>query len=149
MIHTCKKCPQNHKKVKASGSSWLSALLIIVIPKCPFCIMAYSSAITMCGGADIYLQGNNWVSYIPIFLSLFIIGMLLMNYRDSRTKYALTLAMIGLSLVLSTHQMLLSPAYYYYGTAFLILSIWLNGSLFSILGKLKSKFGLSGKQPTS
>ncbi len=139
MSHSCKKCSDSGKRVKATGSSWVSAVLIIIIPKCPFCIMAYSSAITMCGGPDMYMQGNNWVSYIPIFLAVFIIVMLLLNYRDVRTKYAIAMAFIGLIFVLLTHQTILTSTFYYYGTVLLMFSIWLNGSLFSLLRKLKSK----------
>ncbi|MEL7006473.1 MAG: hypothetical protein AAFN93_27680, partial [Bacteroidota bacterium] len=91
MNRSCQKCTNSEKRVQSTGSSWASAVLIIVIPKCPFCIMAYSSAITMCGGPDMYLLDNNWVSYIPILLSVFIIAMLILNYRDVRTNYALGL----------------------------------------------------------
>ena len=73
MDRSCTSCKTTEKPKVIERSSWLSAFLVIIIPKCPFCVMAYTSAITMCGGTDMYFAENNWVSYIPILLGAIII----------------------------------------------------------------------------
>ena len=128
------------KKVnKASSASVLSTFLLIILPKCPFCIMAYSSAITICGGPDMYLMSNNWVSFVPLALALFINVMLLLNWRGRRTFNALLVSLVGFSLILMTHQLILSSGFYNLGAMLLFMSIWLNGSFIYLLNKLRSK----------
>ena len=85
---------------------------MIVLPKCPFCVMAYSSAITMCGGPSMYLSGNNWVSYIPLLLGVVIISMILLNRRGIRTYYALLIGAIGFLMILLTHQLVIESVFY-------------------------------------
>jgi hypothetical protein len=101
--------------------------------------MAYSSAITICGGTDMYFRSNNWVSYVPLVLALFINLMFLFNWRGQRTLYALTIAMVGFTLISLTHQLVLSPIFYDLGAVLLLMSIWLNSSLISLLNKFRRK----------
>lgn len=101
--------------------------------------MAYSSAITMCGGEAMYVADNNWVSYIPLILAFLVILMITLNFRDGRTYLALFLALIGTLLVILVHQTMLVSAFYYVGTGLLILGIWVNGSLYSVLRLKNSK----------
>ncbi len=141
MKSLCKPC-RNRSPVK-NGTSWLSAVLIIIIPKCPFCILAYSSAITMCGTSSLYPTENNWASYIPLMLSLVIILMIALNYRGNRSIYALTFSFIGFLLIVGTHQSMINSEYYIVGTILLFFSILLNGSLYSLIGKLKETLRLN------
>ena len=136
MLSNC-NCYSSKKINKASSASVLSTFLLIILPKCPFCVMAYSSAITICGGPDMYLTSNNWVSYVPLVLALFINLMLLLNWRGERTVNALIVAMIGFTFLLLTHQLILSSGFYNLGAVLLLLGIWLNGSLISILNKIR------------
>jgi hypothetical protein len=101
--------------------------------------MAYSSAITICGGTDMYFRSNNWVSYVPLVLAVFINLMLLFNWRGQRTLYALMIAMVGFTLISLTHQLVLSPVFYDLGAVLLLMSIWLNSSLISLLNKFRRK----------
>jgi len=133
MKDTCDPCG----KIPVDKISFLSSLMIMILPKCAFCVMAYSSAIAMCGGPDMYLKENNWASYIPLGLSVIIISMLFLNWRGSRTKYALTIAIIGFGFILLTHQLFFDSFYYYIGAGLLFFGIWFNGSFYSILSKFK------------
>jgi hypothetical protein len=138
MAASCSTCKEDKKKIWAGNSSIFSMLLVILIPKCPFCIMAYTSAISMCGGADMYFSQNNWVSYIPIVLSLVVIALIFMNRRGKRTNVALALATVGFILILLTHQLILTAVWYNAGTILLLLAIWLNGSFSSFVSSIKS-----------
>ncbi len=109
-------------------SSWLSALLVIIIPKCPFCVMAYSSAITICGGSDMYFSENNWVSFIPVVMAALIVLFIMLNHRGNRTYYAMTVAFAGFVMVALTHQLVIDPAFYNVGATILFGAIWMNGS---------------------
>ena len=86
-----------------------------------------------------YLMSNNWVSYVPLVLALFINLMLLFNWRGQRTLYALMIAMVGFTLISLTHQLMLSSVFYNLGAALLLMSIWLNSSLISLLHKFRRK----------
>lgn len=132
-------CVCEAKKIKEQKTSFLSALLVIIIPKCPFCIMAYSSAITVCGGQDMYLHSNNWVSYIPIFLALMVNGILLFNYKGRKTVLAIATSLLAFAMILGAHQTIISSEYYNIGSILLLLSIWFNGSFFHFLNTIAKK----------
>ncbi len=135
----CAKCiSENHVRPKGS-TSFLSSLLIILIPKCPLCIMAYSSAITMCGGQSIYMAENNWVSYIPLALSAVIILLLVKNYRDRRTILSIGLSLVGAAMLAFVHQLMLPPIYYNFGSVLLFFAIWLNGSFYAFVSTLQAQ----------
>ena len=138
MLSNC-NCHPTKKVNRSSSTSLFSTVVLIILPKCPICIMAYSSAITICGGNDMYLRSNNWVSYVPLVLAFFINLMLLFNWRGQRTLYALMIAMVGFTLISLTHQVVLSPVFYDLGAVLLLMSIWLNSSLISLLDKLRRK----------
>jgi len=141
MLSNC-NCHPIKKVNRSSSASLFSTVVLIILPKCPICIMAYSSAITICGGPDMYLMSNNWVSYVPLVLALFINLMFLFNWRGQRTLYALTIALVGFILISLTHQLVLSSGFYNLGAALLLMSIWLNSSLISLLNKFRRKLRL-------
>ena len=138
MLSNC-NCHPTKKVNRSSSASLFSTVVLIILPKCPICIMAYSSAITICGGTDMYFRSNNWVSYVPLVLALFINLMFLFNWRGQRTLYALTIAMVGFTLISLTHQLVLSPIFYDLGAVLLLMSIWLNSSLIFLLNKFRRK----------
>ena len=138
MLSNC-NCHPTKKVNRSSSTSLFSTVVLIILPKCPICIMAYSSAITICGGNDMYLRSNNWVSYVPLVLAFFINLMLLFNWRGQRTLYALMIAMVGFTLISLTHQLVLSPVFYDLGAVLLLMSIWLNSSLIFLLNKFRRK----------
>ena len=128
MAGSCSSCVKDSAPKAVHRTSLISTLLVIIIPKCPLCIMAYTSAVTMCGGPDMYFAENNWVSYIPILLSFLVSAMILFNRKGLITLAALSVALAGTALVILTHQLVLAPGWYHAGTVLLILAIWMNGS---------------------
>lgn len=136
--YTCTSCITDTKKQVSTASSFFSALMVILIPKCHLCVMAYTSAITMCGGPSMYSQSNNWMSYIPLGLGLFIIGVILYNYKGVRSGIAAALAIIGFLFILLTHQLMIDPEFYNWGTGLMFTAIWLNSNMISFFNFLKT-----------
>ena len=137
MNPNCSACEvKKEENTLNSSMSIGSFLLMVILPKCPFCIMAYSSAITLCGGQDYYLSQNNWVSYIPSILSLIIIFLIARRNKGIKTYWSLTLATLGFLLIELAHQTYLSQEFYTFGTILSFLAIWLNGSLVAFTKQL-------------
>ena len=135
----CKACESPTKKKATSGTSLLSALLVVIIPKCSICVMAYSSAIALCGGEAFYHAENNWVSYIPIALSMLIVGLIIKNWRGNRSTYALILSIIGLAMIILSHQLIIDSTYYNIGSALLFVAVWFNSNLLHTIQLFRSK----------
>ncbi|MFZ9047013.1 MAG: hypothetical protein ACO2ZZ_14235 [Cyclobacteriaceae bacterium] len=143
MTNDCNSCTTSKTNKISTGSSLFSALMVVIIPKCPICIMAYTSAVTMCGGPDMYMAENNWISFIPIFMSLVITGLILYNRKGWRTWLALAIAMLGGIFIAMTHQLILPAKFYNVGTILLFLAIWFNSNFISFLGELRNFFNNS------
>ena len=86
--YTCqKKCQNSYAK---KSLSWLPAIFIAIIPKCPFCIMAYSGALTLCSGTTMYPNAGTSISYLSIGLAAFVVLSIFFNYKGEKTKYAIS-----------------------------------------------------------
>lgn len=118
------------KKVEAANGSmsFLSTILLILIPKCPLCLTAYMSAMVLFFDIE-------YVTLVPVLLhtkpimGLLIIAMILINRKDKRTLISLAIAGVALTfLVLKTYYgiALLMPDWIIY-IAF-IFAIWYNGN---------------------
>ena len=133
-------CPSESKvKLKNSPTTLLSALLIAIIPKCPFCILAYSSAITVCSTKAI-VHTTGWASYISISLALVTLFIVLFNFKGTRTIVAASLILIGTIIISYSELYSGQVSHYYFGCAFLVIGAWANGSLLFFVKFLKSTF---------
>lgn len=137
--NSCSSCHSATKNKLGTSSSFLSGILVILIPKCHLCVMAYTSAVTMCGGPSMYMQSNNWMSYIPLVMGLFIIGVIQWNYKGIRSAYATGIAVVGFLLILLTHQLIIAPEFYHWGTALMFIAIWLNSNMLSFVSYLRTE----------
>jgi hypothetical protein len=72
-----------------------------------------------------------------LFCGITLIGIFL-NYRDSRTKYALLLALAGSACILFSVTKGGGLTLYYTGVAFIFFGVWLNGSLLFFVRKIRS-----------
>ena len=124
----CKTKVHSPKKVEAANGSmsFLSTVLLILIPKCPLCMTAYMSAMVLFFDIE-------YATLVPVLLhtkpvmGFLIITMILLNRKDKRTLIALTIAGVALTfLVLKTYYAiaLLMPDWLIY-IAF-IFAIWYN-----------------------
>lgn len=129
------------KKVEAaSGSmSFLSTILLILIPKCPLCMTAYMSAMVLFFDVE-------YATLVPVLLhtkpvmGLLIITMILLNRKDKRTLVSLALGTLAFTfLILKTYFVtaLFMPDWIIY-CAF-IFAIWYNGNFQYFYRFLKSK----------
>ncbi len=126
----CKTKLYAPKKVEAANGSmsFLSTILLILIPKCPLCLTAYMSAMVLFFDIE-------YATLVPVLLhtkpimGLLIITMILLNRKDKRTLIALAIAGLALTmLILKTYfgTALFMPDWIIY-IAF-IFAIWYNGN---------------------
>ena len=123
------RCRKGHKIEKRGRFlPVLTGLVIAFLPKCPFCIMAYSSAITLCSGAQIYDHNPTWVSYISIGLAALTLIIVLWNFKGIRTWIAATLVLLGSYFILDSELRTGDFENYYWGVGCLLMGVWVNGS---------------------
>lgn len=108
-------------------------LAVALLPKCPFCVLAWSSAITLCSGEQIYDHSAGWTSWISVGLVALTLGLIVWNYRGARTLFAALAVLIGGVLVVRAELMTGSLPAYYTGSAFLLSGVWMNGSFLPLL----------------
>jgi len=129
-----KKCSTHKRSCSATKrdnwASWLPGILIAILPKCPFCIMAYSGAVTLCSRNTLYPNAGGFPSYITIGLSLFILGILYINHKGKRTFYSLLIAGFGVLVLLISQFLYINRSLYYIAVIILLFGIWYNGSFF-------------------
>jgi hypothetical protein len=140
------KTPCHAKKSTVSSVgvfSFLPGVLIALIPKCPFCILSFTSAITVCSSKSLSAYSPHWTSFISIGFTLLTIIIVALNYKGVKTQLALVVTVAG-SILVSYSELysgLLQP--YYWGCSLLIMGVWMNGSLSFFLKKIKSTARLS------
>jgi hypothetical protein len=140
----CKPCKKRNT-VSAGKKQFglLTTILLVLLPKCPFCFMAFSSTIILCGKAGGATELNHSSSPATIFITSFfcftILLSILINYRDARTKYALLLSATGCLLVVYSVCTGGGIPIYYSGVILVFIGVWFNASLLFIIGKITGK----------
>jgi hypothetical protein len=140
----CTPCNKSRKLKISTKYNVFTGILLAILPKCPFCVMAYSSTVFICGKDTLienHQQHNSPISIVVVafFCALILIGLLL-NFRGTRTKYALLFAGLGIFIILKTMIRSGGQELYYSGVTIVFIAVWLNGSLLSILTKIKNTF---------
>ena len=137
-MKTCNshKCSSSKKRFDAS---WVPAIVVAILPKCPFCIMAYSGAISMCSGRDLYPNLGNFSSYALIFLASLVLLGIALNRKGRRTWIALAIAALGIAFITIGQFYLVSALNYYIGVVLLFFGIWYNGSFLYFYNKYQTK----------
>ena len=128
IIATC-PCPKKHSQNNSRKLySLVPALFIALIPKCPFCILTYTSAITICSSKSLGSYAPHWTSWISIAFATLTLIVTLYNYKGQRTLIASALIVAGSALIVYSELFtgLLQP--YYWGCGILIFGVWVNGS---------------------
>jgi hypothetical protein len=140
---SCKACPIE----KPSSLPTYLGFIVLILPKCPFCFVAYSSAMTICGSSSLISHHTDWGSYFAIGLSFTVLLCLGFNYRGAGTKRAIFLAIIGLLFVILGIYNPRFMSLYYFGSILLLIATFYNGSGFAKINKLiaflKNKFNIT------
>lgn len=134
----CKRMPKNTATKKAF--SWIPGILLVILPKCPFCFMAFSSTMLLCGEGVSMVSERVHHSDLTILLSglfcaIALVGIILVR-RDIRTFYAFMLAATGAVMVMTSVAWSGGLPLYYAGTSLIFLGVWLNSSLLYVLKKI-------------
>ncbi len=130
-------CPKKHVGTKSKGLfSFVPGLLIALIPKCPFCILSYTSAITVCSSKNLGAYVPHWTSWISIGFVIITLAITLYNYKGFRTQMAGLFILIGGVLIGYSELFTGLLQFYYWGCGILILGVWINGSLPFFLRKI-------------
>jgi hypothetical protein len=126
--------------VGKSGKNYTSALtlLLLALPKCPICVVAYSGAITMCGVSTLttttFNQYYDARIYLALVFSTIFIIYLVRSYFNKRHRIFPLLAASSGFLFLVIQSLLEGSAYYYIGGGLVWLlpffSVRLYGTLF-------------------
>ncbi|MGZ8559680.1 MAG: hypothetical protein ACXWWC_15160 [Chitinophagaceae bacterium] len=145
IVNDCKPC----KKRKAVSENkkpvgLLTTLFLILLPKCPFCLMAFTSTFILCGKAGGVSEMTDTSSsattiFITSFFCVSVLLSILLNYRDIRTKYALLIAATGCLLILFSVSVGGGLPLYYAGVLLVFFGVWLNASLLYIIRKITGR----------
>lgn len=131
-------CYHTEKKSKSELISFWSWILIVILPKCPLCILSFSSAVSLCGGKTIFEKTVGWTSYIPIILAAIVITSFIINYKGTKTLTAITIALVSCAIILYGEYITKTEMTYYLGVAALFFACWINGSFHYFIRKMKS-----------
>lgn len=135
----CVPCHTPPKTAGRKGVLWLPGFLLVILPKCPFCFMAFSSTMLLCGEGTTMVSERIHQSLPTIVLSaLFCAGALvgiLFVRRDIRTLYAFMVAFTGSMMIMTSVLKAGGMPLYYAGTVLIFMGVWLNSSLLYILKK--------------
>lgn len=119
-------------------------LLIVVLPKCPVCIVAYSSAITLCGVSTPEVKTALYSDiriYLALGLGVIILACILLSFTARLAGYlALTAATLGLTFLIVHAFHPSFTQYYYLGAAALIMATLAQAETYRKLFFKPSKF---------
>ncbi|MEM8887882.1 MAG: hypothetical protein AAGD28_07835 [Bacteroidota bacterium] len=122
-------CKSNaRKEANRSSISLLGGIGLALLPKCHFCLLAYSSAVTVCGKGTYYDHSPEWTSFLSIGLGVLTLVFILFNQRGKRTWYAAALVGLGIVLISISEMYTGEKAHYYAGAGILMLGVWVNAS---------------------
>ena len=128
------------KKPSKKGGflSFISAALIILLPKCPFCIAAYSGALVMFYEVDSASLAPIFTHLKPL-LGLLVLTSILLNFKGRKSKVAVVITAVAFTLLLLEVylNMHLIPTWIIYLGFF--LGAWYNGNFVHFYRFLKSK----------
>ena len=141
MTTTADNCPAcrelSHKKHMGKFPVF-TGIIIALIPKCPFCILAYTSAVSVCGSAQLSQHSPVWTSWISGLLALLTLAFVALNYKGKKTLLALAIILAGTGLIFWSELQSGALTQYQWGASLLILGVWLNGSFLYFMRKVKN-----------
>ena len=135
-------CKMDNKvRINNPHCPFLSSLLIALLPKCSFCTLAYTSAITMCSAKSLSGYSPGWASYISIAFTIITVSIVSWNYKGRKTTFAVLLSLTGIYFIIQGELHSGSLNSYYWGGTLVFLGVWINGNLFYFVKLLVSTQG--------
>lgn len=130
-----KKSTQPHR----DAGLW-SGFLLLLVPKCPFCFMAFSSVLVFCGEKDATLHTRSFYSSTTLILTaVFCITALvsiILYYRPGQGKYALAMVIPGITAIIFSVTIAGGIALYYSGALLVLSGLLRNSGLWSFWEKM-------------
>jgi hypothetical protein len=113
-------------------SGTFGGLVLAILPKCPFCFVAFSGTALLCTDAEV-ATATHTVSSTPTILITSIISLIVLisvasNFNRSKTPRALLVLLPGIMAVVYSATWGGGEWLYYAGVCIMFLGIWLNGS---------------------
>jgi len=137
----CKPCKRrNAVSTGKNQVGLLTTIFLVLLPKCPFCLMAFSSTVILCGkagGAAELTHSSPATILITAFFCFTALLGITLNYRDKRTRYSLIVAAAGCFLIMYSVCTGGGLPLYYTGVILIFIGVWLNGSLLYIFTKMR------------
>jgi hypothetical protein len=143
--------PCKSEQTFASRYPAVFGFIILILPKCPFCLVAYSSAITLCGTSTLITRTTHHAgggAYIALLMGVVIASCILFtNKNKSYYSVALAMAFTGLLLlsigIFKTDAML----FYYSGAALLVMATFIYSRVLRTqIERLKNRFSEMSNQ---
>lgn len=138
-VNDCHPCNSGRvvPSTRRRGTGIIATLMLAILPKCPFCMLAFSSTLVLCGkGEDstvTTIQRHSGTLYLSLFLcGLTLLGIIL-NYQPRRTLAALVPALAGIACLLCSVTTAGGQLLYYAGILLMLAGILLNMRKFSFL----------------
>lgn len=128
MEKTCSCSVDKKTRPIKESASVFSIILVALVPKCPVCVLSYSSAIAMCGSSGVTGPVADWSLTLSVIMACTTLFLVLFNYKGKRTLWAAGLILIGSMFMLLAKLHTGWILDYYIGTLFLLLGVWVNGS---------------------
>ena len=135
----CRNDCKAKKSVRTAKSAGIfSGFLLLLIPKCPFCFMAFSSVMVFCGGKDAVYGSRTFFSATTIILTAIfcltaLLSIVIIYYRRGRGKYALILAITGIILLILSVTLIGGLTLYYLGALMLMSGLLRNSGLWPFI----------------
>jgi hypothetical protein len=145
VCEVCDSKDSTQLKKKSLKYSPLLSFIILFLPKCPFCIVAYTSSMTMCGTASLINHHTDWGAWLAIGLSIIVLGSIILNFRGKGTYKSILIALIGILMVLIGVFKPNMMSFYYLGSVMLFIAAFYNGSGFRWFNRKMASLKFSSK----
>ncbi len=114
-----------------------SGILLLLVPKCPFCFMAFSSVLVFCGKNGVGHTDKTFHSTSTLIITvIFCVTALLsiiLYYRPVRGKYALLLAIAGIVAILFSVTTGGGTIIYYSGATLVMTGLLRNSGMWCLI----------------
>jgi len=122
-------------KPKGFFGIW-SGFLLLLVPKCPFCFMAFSSVLVICGENGASHSTRTFYSTTTLILTAIFCATaflsIMLYYRPGRGKYALLMVVPGIATLLFSVTLGGGVLVYYCGALLVLAGLVRNSGLWSV-----------------